>query len=338
MATQDSGTGVELCTGDYQTNPGTPDYKNIEIWNQNWGDDFCFRVFDNIMFQGADRQYSGIALTQNVQPAMQLILNRFNGMYELADPDNRPILIPLDRRKLRDSLQSRILSACRKLPGACDTFLTGPLDTEPKTEMQFPMSAPFCQNLTRNQIADTNTTLQFCGCFSPPIVSEKVRKEIGDKSCDPLCQRIDTVQLPDGKGGFLECSDNTVCVINAISITAAKTEVGGSVNFEQICDCKNNCRCVIESESDIEKTLSEIGLSGNFEQLCGQNSACVLFNPKTNIDTFVTCPESTNGGGSNTNQDQKTVILFWSIGVILVVVILIIVLFVSLNVKNKSVK
>ena len=85
---------------------------------------------------------------------------------------------------------------------------------------------------------------------------------------------------------------------------------------------------------DINQTLSKIGLSGNFEQLCGQNSTCVLFDPTTNTDKYVTCPGSQNGNNTN-DDDQRTTILFWTVGVILVVVVIIIALFVSLNITNK---
>jgi len=328
---------IALCTGSSESQPNLPDFRNPLFWNDNWSDDFCFNTFDNIMFTGPQRTYDPVALRETVQPNMQLVLNRFNGMYIITEPDNRPTgeFSPAQRAAAA-SLQDRILSACRRLPGACDNFLTGPLLTLPSPpDLTFPMSAPFCQNLTRADIADCNASLQFCGCFSPPIVSQKVQQEVGVKSCDPLCQRVDTVQLPNGMGGFLKCPDDTVCVISDISITAAESEVGGSVNFEQICNCTSNCRCVIESEMDINQTLSKIGLSGNFEQLCGQNSACVLFNPATNTDTFVTCPDSQNTNNNNNDDNQRATILFWSIGVILVVVIIIITLFVSLNIADK---
>ena len=325
---------ISICTGDSERVLNIPDWKNPVSWDDNWTLDFCFQTFDDIMFQGPDRLYDPVALRTIVQPNMQLVLNRFNGMYQITEPGDRPIeeFGPAGIAALTN-LQNQILSACQRLPGACDTFLTGPLISGNRS---FPMPAPYCQNLTRDEIAGFKPDLQFCGCFSPPIVSQKVEQEIGNvKSCDPLCQRIDTIQLPDGKGAFMECPDDTVCVINAVSITAAMSEVGGSVNFEQICTCKESCRCVIESESDIEKTLSEIGLSGNFEQLCGQNSTCILFNQMTDTDTYVTCPGADNGG-NNVEQNQKTVILFWTIAVIFVVIVLIVSLFVGLNVSKRS--
>ncbi len=332
MSTVCTGTPefIKLCTGDNLVN-GVPVWQIIRNWNVNWSDDCCFQVFDDIMFTvpgNPIRTYNPIALREVVQPLMTLILNRFNGMYSIATPD----VHSFDETGIAASeLQDRILSACSRLPGACDIFLDGPILIN--EDLSFSMPAPFCQTKTRDEVANNKAFLEFCGCFSAPIVNTKVEQELGGvKSCDPLCSRVSTIQLPDGKGGFLECPDDTVCVINDISITAAQSEVGGGINFDQICACKENCRCVIESEASIEETLSKIGLSGNFEQLCGKNSACIIFNPKDDVDKYVTCPES---GGPSPIDEEKFTILFWTIAVVAVVVLAIIGLFIGLSTSER---
>ena len=143
-----------------------------------------------------------------------------------------------------------------RLPGACNSFLTG-----------------YCSQFSRDSIANSPILADFCGCYAP--VDTDYSKYIA-KQCDPLCHRVQTVQFSNQDGTLKEC-DNTVCVIDDVSIELTQSTVSGGINITNVCPgCSgSNCTCVI-SGVNLTNTLSDVNLSPNsITQFCGANAVCL---------------------------------------------------------------
>lgn len=162
-----------------------------------------------------------------------------------------------------NAFQEDLLQMCssRALPGVCSSAL----DT-------------FCQPRSRKQISQSRVLANFCGCKATPDPNYKAYT---NKACDPLCHRGATVQLADQKTGTIQSCNNTVCVIDDISINLSKSTVG-TVTFQQICPgcVGSECTCII-SGVNVNQTFDAVGLNTQtqFNQLCGTNSVCLDIQP-----------------------------------------------------------
>jgi len=138
-------------------------------------------------------------------------------------------------------------------------------------------------NTNLENITSNTGLINFCGCYIPGTDYTDVKQQ-----CQPLCHRVSNVKLPDGNGGLLSCLDN-VCVIDNVSITAAKTDGRSTdVSFTQVCRCPaGQCKCILSN-------TNLYGLVGNvsFDQVCGAGSACYVVNENPNAPPVqVRCPE-----------------------------------------------
>lgn len=243
---------TERCMGikPVATTPVTYATLNYDELRAAWSGDVCPNAFQNFMYP------SGV-YTASRFAAVQIGMTNAMHIYFSTKPfEPSPYSSP--------ALQSQILEACSSLPGICTN------------------SATFmCQNCTRDNISSSFNTLQLCGCYAPadsnfPNISQ---------ACDPLCTNSVSSKLRDPiNGGVVECNQ-TVCVINNITINAANTSLNG-IDFNQVCNqCVNDnasCQCYIDvSVPDI---IAKTGLSGpSLVQNCPFNQCFVVDNQTQQI-------------------------------------------------------
>jgi hypothetical protein len=144
---------------------------------------------------------------------------------------------------------------------------------------------------------------------------------MNDPECDPLCTRQETIPLDDGMGNFLQCKNDT-CVIDDVSIEASRSTVGGTINFDQICNNCNPCTCII-SGINISETAGQVNqLKAEFNQFCGQDSICLKIEPN-GVDQTINCQDALTGGST----PATTTIPWWLIiGAVLVIVVVALIL------------
>lgn len=245
-----------------------------EAWFDIWKDEACYNALYDTMFSSNGSikfDPDGYRITQNT---MGSVFDNYLKTNKITVPGADGYNV----------FQETIRSTCIRLPGSCDPVLKN-----------YCHSCPDCGS--REDISDSPATLAFCGCYAPaPATSNNLTPQ-----CDPLCTRIETIPLPDNKGNSLRCNDN-VCVINDITIQAAKSSIGtGTIDFRQVCNvCGSGaCKCII-SGIDISETLKSIGVTEDFEQLCGPDSTCLETQPD-GVDKVVDCKSNGPTASSSTN-------------------------------------
>jgi hypothetical protein len=164
----------------------------------------------------------------------------------------------------------------------------------------------------------------FCGCYVP--MDELALKNGVSPECDPICSMAKVFKKRDEKGLPQECNDS-VCVINNISIVAAKS-VLENISFNQICPAcasagdgtsntqnkyvpnpfsgsiigtttssgtgsftpvESGCECIIDAS--IPGIGQKIGVDNpeTFGQYCGSKSVCLTVDDKTGEQISVEC-------------------------------------------------
>lgn len=289
----------ERCRGD--TSSG-------QDWFNLWNNNVCCNLYQNFIYEVGPNDRVGFNEVnwKTSQDDFNLIYQRYL--------ENNKITVP--GAEGFNEFQEILRECCTRLPGVCATALT-----------------KFCQGKTRSDIAKNPAELNFCGCFAPESEIEETKKIFStDPQCDPLCSRIDTIPLDDGKGNVKECT-RTVCDISNISIQATKSSIGSkSVNFTQVCpNCGNNgCTCIISGTS-LSGTLNDVGICENFTQKCGKKSICLKINAD-GTDMVVSC--DTLGAKNSTCKTKRSTGEFtdlptWLKTVIIIAVILVILLIIG---------
>lgn len=158
-----------------------------------------------------------------------------------------------------NTFQDLVLSLCQQNPGICvNSLKTGAASLN-------------IQRLTENPIA-----AQLFGCYLPDADYATYIDLYGvPKQCTPMCNRAGVVPLvgPDGITP-VPCSSSS-CIIDNVTISLSQSNVGGSINFNQVCkNCSStdpnvvvSCSCLIEGNSVLVAN-SQIGGNINFNQQC----------------------------------------------------------------------
>ena len=198
-----------------------------------------------------------------------------------------------------------------------------------------------CASCSREAVPNSRDTLRLCGCAVPPL-NPDVYGGI-PRECDPLCAQGSISKLRDPASGAVADCNATVCVINNVSITAAKSTVGG-ISFTQVCpQCRavatitdpsgytfiaapplgaepnGVCKCIIDVS--IPSIAQAVGVSDKttFRQACGTNSICLTVNNQTQQVTEVPCESAIRPVQPRTFF-FPTPIWVWIVGAVLVVI------------------
>ncbi len=305
-----------------------------QAWFDVWSGDACYLTYDNFIYTSPTGQRAWNKDNwEESQGDFVQIFNKYLGQ------GNR---ITIPGVAGFNEFQGTLASTCSRLAGICDVALNAYCKG-----IDPPAGVPPCPNCsgtfgcgqlcaTREGIASNAGILNFCGCYAPrPTVQSA--KDVIDKNpeCDPLCTRVNTIHLADGQGNIAECQED-VCVISDVSIEAASSRIGGTVNFIQICSNCNPCRCII-SGIDLGQTGDEVPqLQAQFDQFCGTNSQCLVIEPNQ-VATPVECQTSLSASprpSSGAAPPTTTSNLPW--GLIVIVIIIIIFIFFLIIVASRE--
>ncbi len=293
-------------------------------WIDIWADNQCATTYHDFVYlsggQGSPVQWN----SQNWRAAQSdfiLIINKYLGQ-------GNKITIP-GAEGYNGDFQNSLATACNSVPGVCDQAL--------QSFCQGKSTTPGCPNCrgsqgcgescsSREGIASNAGILQFCGCYAPLPDVTQARKVIeSNPECDPLCTRQATIHLDDGSGGLRECT-NDVCVIDNITIQAAKSSVSGGVNFEQICSNCDPCTCII-SGINISQTADQVqDLVVEFNQFCGQNSLCLKIDP-SGVDEPVNCAQALKGNGGTDPRPEIRIPWWLVVGVVVLLIVIILIMY-----------
>lgn len=250
------------CVG-YETNSTTP--LSFPCWEQVW-----VQGFNNpgctIGYQNCPQIYLNAIYSQGpYNPATNdLASQEFIKIYDnyiAGSLTGIPHNITIPNLPGYNVMQEAILNACNRLPGTCIPASQKYLNLGQNN-----------QAYTRESISNNEGLLNFYGCVSPALTepTSAANNLQNNKQCDPLCNRINTIKLYN-QGNLLEC-ENSVCIIDQVTINAVNSSAGG-INFAQVCsNCQNGCTCII-SGVNINDLWANIP-DANFAQDCGENSLC----------------------------------------------------------------
>jgi hypothetical protein len=158
-----------------------------------------------------------------------------------------------------NTFQDLLLGICQRNPGICVNSLR-----------------TAGASLNTSRLTQNPTAAKLFGCYLPDSEYETYINRYGvPKECTPLCNKSDTIPLigPDGVTP-VPCRSSS-CIIDNITIALSQSNVGGSVNFSQVCkNCSSNdpnvvvsCTCLIEGTSVLVAN-SQIGGNIDFNQHC----------------------------------------------------------------------
>lgn len=139
-----------------------------------------------------------------------------------------------------------------------------------------------CATKTAQRISLNPAVAQWCGCHLPVGEYEDYSAKFNiPPECTPMCNRAGTVPIVGINGEAVNCRQG-VCLIDGVTINLINSQIGGSIDFDQICaNCAGaQCSCVV-SDTTIDISNSTIG--GNLVPVfegCG-SFTCSQTNPGT---------------------------------------------------------
>lgn len=163
-----------------------------------------------------------------------------------------------------------------------------------------------CKRFTAELISRNPILSNWCGCHLPEeeyqsySVNYNIRPE-----CTPVCNRTGVIPLTGINGDPVQCEQD-ICLIDNTTFNLVNSQVGGNVNFNQICkNCPNaNCSCISENNT-LDITNSTI--AGNVipvAQICG-NLTCTQTNPSLVGPQTINIPCENLGTNPFSDYDSK---------------------------------
>lgn len=254
---------------------------NLTQLKEFWSLNDCPTVFNNIInTNGNVRAYNPAGFVQVVTDFDYLFSTYFTPSSSDDGKGGHRLAIP--GQPGYDSFQDVLLNACTYtqygLQGVCQ---------QAGTRM--------CRLCSRSQTTDSTPILQLCGCYVTPLSPSEYPGIT--PGCDPLCVQERVSKNRDVATGEIEsCVDNVVCVIDNVSITAAKSLVSG-VTFTQVCpqcSAPGGCICVVDTTT--ASAANTVGINDvTFQQNCGTGSVCVVIDNTTQTSEVVECNLQTVG-------------------------------------------
>lgn len=140
-----------------------------------------------------------------------------------------------------------------------------------------------CSIYTAQRLSLNPDVANWCGCYLPDAeYTQYVNDYQIDKQCTPMCNRNSTIQLVAGDNTPIKCNQ-TVCLIDDITINLNRTNVDGGINIAQICgNCSGtlgsstSCSCIVQNNT-IDAANAQLG-SINILNACS-STTCTVKNP-----------------------------------------------------------
>lgn len=300
----------------------------LENWIRNWsnpvfgGIKSCTQLFTDIIYTNPNNNLRTFNPEnyERIKGNVEYMLSKYfvNG---------RNLLLP--GQNGWNNFQNTLVNICSDIPGVC-------------TRAQ----ESLCGGCTRAQIANNPDLLRLCGCHAP-VLDPKIFTRNVAPQCDPLCNQSTSARLTNPQtGNVLQCND-TVCVIDNVSITATKSS-GSNVSISQICpgcNAETGCTCIVDTS--ITNMSSSLGLDNPFvfQQYCPPEfSTCIVINSNEGTSDVVPCGNYFTGASENVyNTDIPIIVIIIGILVIMIVIVSLFAYIYSYNtyygaIQNLSVK
>ena len=274
----------------------------FEKWQSSEGGLSCPEILSRTIYSGKDMSFSPEGFKE-VTMLMNNLLTKYFNEFELAQPGEDGY----------NEFQDVLHDACTDpatIGGACNNYLCNKL----------------CPQFSYTELGEKSKRADFCGCHVLPPGSPS--DIFGDNiSCYPLCHRIETVQLFDSTTGEPQLCPGTLCVIDDITINVAESDIGGDIDFTNICpSCPvidnpspddERCKCII-SGINITETMDSAGIGVNFDQSCGEGSTCYQEDKDGNM-VAVNCDDFVPTTGPS---DPGTNLPYILLGIVIFVIII----------------
>lgn len=189
--------------------------------------------------------------------------------------------------------QNTLLGLCLQQPGIC----TGILNNA-------------ASGLTTQNLLDLPTAAQIFGCYLPDAEYQTYVDQYQiPKECTPTCNRSNVIPLVAADGITQVKCTNSICLMDNVSVNLINSQVGGNIQFSQICggcgasgpNVSSSCTCILQ-DTTLDAINSTIGGSINFEQNCVGAVTCVQTDSSGN-KIQVPCGSSTTTSQSPYAQE-----------------------------------
>lgn len=199
-----------------------------------------------------------------------------------------------------------------------------------------------CAIYTAQRLSVNPDATNWCGCYLPDSEYQKyVDAYQVNKECTPTCNRSTTIPLVNGANAPILCNQ-TICIIDDVTINLSNSTVNGGINVSQICgNCsgtfgsQSSCSCIIQNTT-IDGAQSNLG-NINLNTVCS-SSTCTVTNPgypDLPATLEVPCDQTTDPDtvyaqaqaaleAEQAAQNKQTIIIYLVIIVIFFVIMLVI--------------
>jgi len=133
-----------------------------------------------------------------------------------------------------------------------------------------PSLQSYCAQVTADYMINHIETLNWCGCYMDPSQYSKYTDLYQiNLECTPTCNQTGVIALQDDAGTSTKVCQQSLCIIDDISIELVKSRVGNTgtgINFSQICSSCGGGTAIIGSETGLtssESSTCSCILSGN---------------------------------------------------------------------------
>lgn len=163
-----------------------------------------------------------------------------------------------------------------------------------------------CALHTAQRLSLNPETAQWCGCYLPPQEYEAYSVNFNiPPQCTPMCNRVSTIPIVGINGEPIACEQD-ICLIDNVTLNIVNSQIGGGINFNQICDnCAGaQCSCIV-SNTTVDISNSTIG--GNVVPIadgCG-SVTCSQTNPGITGPNVITVECGSTGYNPYTEYEAK---------------------------------
>jgi hypothetical protein len=243
-----------------------------------------------------------------------------------------------------NNFQTTLLQACHDIPGACNAA-----------------SAKLCKGCDRPSISNNADLIRLCGCYAPTL-DPKIYTRAINVPCDPLCRQEISSKIRNVTSGSITGCNDSVCVIDNISITAVKSSVN-SLSISQVCPgcgpgvqtttttttttgtggttapivAGAGCTCVIDaSVLNLAASLGLNDANSQFQQYCpAASSTCIIIDSIKGTSTVIPCGSQFSGAAKPQFDSSIPTIVYIIIAIIVVIVLLALAAYIYAGKTNK---
>jgi len=195
-----------------------------------------------------------------------------------------------------------------------------------------------CETKTTEDISLNPNVARLCGCFLSSSEYQHYFETYGISiECSPMCNNNYIIPLTDVDKNPIVCNE-TVCIIDNVSVNILNSQVNGSVNISQFCgNCGNgsSCTCIVDGDT-LQISDSTVNGNINLNEVCGNTFVNTInqqnYGPK-NVQVTL---ENYNYGNNGFNAPTNYILMFFLVLFIIFVLIFIIIISCTMYFKDSQ--